>query len=142
MLMDGIALGYLSILVIWDARTKELPVKLLGLGTILAVGMAVFRLSTGTCSCAELFMGAAPGAVLLILAWLTKSVGLGDGIVLLQLDLFLLLERLVMTFAVSLTAIGCFALMLLLFKKSGKDLRLPYMPFLWLGCLSARLICG
>lgn len=138
----ALALIYLGILVFWDARKREIPVNLLLMGTILAVGTAFFRLRGGEGSWAEMLFGAIPGMVLLNLAWLTKNVGFGDGIVLLQLDLFLFLERVVLTFAISLMVIGGFALILLLFKRSKKDMRLPYMPFLWIGCLSAWLVCG
>ncbi len=142
MVTEGLALLYLGILVFWDVRKQEIPVKLLLLGTTLAVGAAFFRLLSGGDSWAELLMGAVPGIVLLILAWLTKNVGFGDGIVLLQLNFFLFPERVVLTFAISLMVIGGFALALLLFRRSKKDMRLPYMPFLWIGCLSAWLICG
>lgn len=142
MVTESIALIYLGILVFWDARKREIPVNLLLMGTVLAVGTALCRLGFGGGTWAELLLGSIPGIVLLNLAWLTKNVGLGDGIVLLQLDLFLLLERVVMTFAISLMVIGGFALILLLFRRSKKNLRLPYMPFLWIGCLLAWLVCG
>lgn len=142
MLTKSIVMIYLGVLAFWDAKAKELPLKLLRLGTVLAAGIACYRLASGAGSWEELLLGAAPGAVLLILAWLTKSVGIGDGIVLLQLDLFLFFENVVLAFAFSLLAVGGFALALLLLRRGGKDKRLPYMPFLWTGCLSAWLICG
>ncbi len=143
MLTESIlALAYLGVLAIWDAKTKELPAKLLRAGTVLAIGMGCVNLAVGAGSWGELFLGAAPGAVLLILAWLTKSVGIGDGVVLLQLNFFLFFERVVLAFAFSLLAAGGFALALLIFRRCRMDRRLPYMPFLWIGCLFTWLVCG
>jgi len=86
--------------------------------------------------------GALPGGLLLVLAGLDCGAGAGDGIVLIQLDLLLLLDKVVIAFGISLMAMGIFSVVLLCLKKGRKDLRLPYMPFLWLGCLGALGICG
>lgn len=143
MLMGSMVLVYMGVLTLLDAKKRELPLKVLAVGTVLAVSAAACRLLKGENTWIELFLGAIPGMILLNLAWLTKSTGIGDGIVLLQLNLCMFAEKMVVAFGVSLLAIGAFALLILLVKRGGsRGLRLPYMPFLWIGCLASWLLCG
>lgn len=142
MLMGSALLVYLGVLSLLDAKKRELPLKVLAAGTVLAVSSAACQMLRGECSWMELFLGAIPGMILLNLAWLTNSTGIGDGIVLLQLNLCLFAEKTVVAFGISLLAIGVFALLIMLTKRGSRGLRLPYMPFLWLGFLASWLLCG
>lgn len=142
MVMGSMVLVYMGVLTLLDAKKRELPLKVLAVGTVLAVSAAACRLLRGEGTWMELFLGAIPGMILLNLAWLTKSTGIGDGIVLLQLNLCMFAEKMVVAFGVSLLAIGAFALLILLVKRGSRGLRLPYMPFLWIGCLASWLLCG
>lgn len=143
MLMGSMVLVYMGVLTLLDAKKRELPLKVLAAGTVWAVGAAACQLLKGEGSWMELLLGAIPGIILLNLAWLTDSMGIGDGIVLLQLNLCMFVEKMVVAFGISLLAIGVFALPILLVKRgSSRGMRLPYMPFLWIGCLASWLLCG
>ena len=133
---------YLAVLAIMDARRREISAVVLVLGSFAAVGMAGWLLLCGSTSWELLLFGAVPGLLLLALAGMTGGAGVGDGIVLLQLSFLLLLDRVVIAFGVSMLVMGAFSAVILLTKQGKKDLRLPYLPFLWLGCLVAICICG
>ena len=133
---------YLAVLAIMDARRREISAIVLALGSVASVVMAGWLLLCGSTSWEMLLFGAVPGLLLLALAGMTGGAGVGDGIVLLQLNFLLLLDRVVIAFGVSLLVMGAFSAVTLLTKLGKKDLRLPYLPFLWLGCLVAICICG
>jgi leader peptidase (prepilin peptidase)/N-methyltransferase len=140
-----IALGtmiYLGILAVMDARKRELPTWLLLAGSVAAILAAVWFLANEGVTWEGLMLGAVPGGIILALAGIGGGAGAGDGIVLLQVNLLLLLDKVVIAFALSLMLMGIFAAALLMLKKGAKDTRLPYVPFLWLGCLGAFCICG
>ena len=142
MLLSMFAIGYLGVLALIDARKRMLSGWVLALGGIAAVLCAGYLLLSKTSSFESLLFGAVPGMLLLALAVLTKGIGIGDGLVLLQLCAFLRLESILSAFALSLLIMGAFSLVLLVAKKANKDLRLPYLPFLWIGCVGALLFCG
>ena len=140
MLMTG-TMTYLAVLAVLDARRREIEswILLLGsLGALLAAGVFLVR---GMVSWDQLLFGAVPGVILLALAQTTHSAGAGDGIVLLQVSIFLLLERTIVAFGISMIVMGGFCAVLLLLKKGSRDMRIPYLPFLWLGCLVAICTC-
>ena len=126
---------YLAVLSLMEARRRAISAWLLLLVSILAAALAGWLLWQGTVHWEELLFGAVPGVILLAIAGMTGSAGCGDGIVLLQVSLLLLMERAVIAFGVSMVVMGAFATVILLKNKKNKDLRLPYLPFLWLGCL-------
>lgn len=137
-----LVLIYLAVLVLTDVKTKKIPLKLILFGSIPAVVCAIVAVLTERSAGIGLLMGFIPGIVMLMISWLSKGAGLGDGIVLLQLNLFLLMEKVVVAFAISLLAIGVFSAAVLVIGKAKRQTRIPYMPFLWIGCLGMMLVCG
>ena len=125
-----------------DAWRRQVSVWLLGAGTIVALFCGGYLLRAQIASWEGLFWGTVPGFLLLLLAALTKSTGAGDGIVLLQMNLLLRMDKVVFAFGLSLMIMGAFSAVLLLAKKAGKDVRIPYLPFLWLGCMGEFVYCG
>ena len=138
----GMTMTYLAALSVIDAKRREIPVWILIAGSLGAGAFAVWRVMIGGVSLEGLLFGAVPGMILLALAALTKGTGFGDGIVMLQMSLLLLLERVVFAFSISLILMGVFSILLLVLKKGNKDTRLPYLPFLWVGCLCSICLCG
>ena len=132
---------YLAVLAMMDARKREISTKVLAMGSCVSLVVAGWLLHRGSITWEALLFGAVPGMLLLALAGMTGGAGVGDGIVLLQLNFLLLLDRVVIAFGVSLLVVGAFSAVMLLTKLGKKDLRLPYLPFLWLGCLVALCIC-
>lgn len=142
MLISVIGMIYLAGLAVLDVRNRELSVKILLLGTLVALTCGAYHVVEGLVIWENLLLGAVPGMVLLSLAGITKGAGIGDGIVLLQMNFFLLLDKVIISFGISLLSMGLFSLLILLTKKGSKDTRLPYLPFLWVGCLGAICLQG
>lgn len=142
MLLSMIAISYLGVLAIIDAKKRELSWWVLASGGVLALLCAGCLLATREVTFDVLLFGAIPGVLLLVLAVLTKGIGIGDGIVLLEVSSLLLLERTLVAFGLSLMIMGAFSAVLLLLKKVKKELRLPYLPFLWIGSVGALFYCG
>lgn len=142
MITSVLTMTYLTGLAVIDVIRREVPAKLLHIGTMAAAAYAIWSLVLGKSTWEQLVFGAVPGMVLLSLAVLTRGAGIGDGIVLLQLNLVLCLSNLILAFSVSLIVMSMFAVALLMSKKGKKDMRLPYLPFLWLGCLCTLCLEG
>lgn len=138
----GIALGYLAIISISDAKNRKLGVGIILVGSGISMGISAYSLYVGKVSCLELLLGAIPGILMLCISGATKAAGLGDGIILLQVNGILFLERTTAAFCISLIGIGIFSVFVIVFCSRKRNLKLPYMPFLWLGCLTAGLLCG
>ena len=78
-------------------------------------------------------LGTLPGVFLVLVAWLTKAVGFGDGMVLMSLGIVVGVRKAVLVLAVALFAAALCSVGLLLVKKVGLRSRLPFLPFLTLG---------
>lgn len=125
---------YLTILGIMDIKECKLPVWLLWIGGMFALGMGLLeRLCLGRGllnTLIEILSGMLPGSILLLVAFLTKKAGYGDGIVLLQLG-FIYSYALVWAFlCISLLLLSVIAMIFLALKKIQKDTAVPYIPFL------------
>lgn len=140
MFVQILALLYFAVLAWIDVRKKALPTMLLGLGMIPAICASCYGIAVMERSWEEMLLGFVPGLIFLCLAGLGLGAGAGDGIVLLQLNLYFFWEKTVLAFGISLMAIGLFALGMLLTKAGTKDTKLPFLPFLWVGCLGATLL--
>ena len=140
MIMQMMTLVYLAILAILDARKRELPIWILGIGTVIAVFSAAISVMKYGQSVEILLFGMVPGMIMLCLAGLSEEAGVGDGVVLLQVNLVFLLEKTVAAFVISMVVIGLFSAVLLLMHRGDKKTQLPYLPFLWLGCLGTVMI--
>lgn len=142
MLISILTMTYLAGLSVIDVRQREVPAWLLVIGSAGAILLTGWRLHTGETSLVGMAFGAVPGVMLLAIAFLTKNAGIGDGIVLLQLSFLFLLERVILAFSISLIIMGLFSGVILLLKKGNRQTRMPYLPFLWLGCLGSFCFGG
>ncbi len=125
---------YLTVLGIMDIKERKLPVWLLGVSGILAFCVAMLgRLNWGSgvsSALLEVILGMLPGAFLLAMAFLTKKIGYGDGIVLLQLGCIYGYMHSLAFLCVSLFLLSIVAMIFLASKKVKNDTPLPYIPFL------------
>lgn len=135
-------LTYLGWMALADAVRREVSLRMLAIGSVAALGFAGWNLRNGMISLESLALGMLPGVILLLIFGLTRGAGLGDAVILFQLDLLLVWDRVIMTFAFSLLIMGFFSAGILLLKKAGKNVRLPYVPFLWLGYVGMLCVCG
>lgn len=111
---------------IMDACSRRVPVWLLVSGGIPGLAAGICREGGGV----SMILGALPGLLLLATAFATKKAGYGDGIVLLLLGIALGSRKSLLLFGVSLFLISICSLVLLAFRKAGRDTRIPFLPFL------------
>lgn len=131
----GLMAFWLGVLSVYDFRRKKVPVWLLAAGGIFGATAAMYAYFHGTKSGAEIIWGMLPGGMLLFVAAATKKAGWADGIVLMTLGLVTTYRECVTGFVISLFAISVVSLLLLTFRKVGKNAKLPYLPFLCAGYL-------
>lgn len=129
---EGIVIGLLLVLSIFDMRMKKVPVWLIG----LAAGVAlIFRLVESV-PVLQLLAGLLPGIFVLLLAVCTKeSIGTGDGLVLCALGLFCGLKETVAVLGMALFFAAVVAVVLLVLKRAGRKTELPFLPCLCTGYL-------
>lgn len=148
--MPDVLLGiYLFVIGIWDYLEKKIPFFLLIPG-IAAMLVHVIRNVCQGChkgfGCQKglgsemllsillpVILGLLPGMILLLVAWSSKKIGYGDGIMILSLGGFLGYHKVIGILMCSLLIMSVGAIILLLFKKVKKESTLPYFPFLFLG---------
>jgi len=125
-----VVLLYLILLGIWDYRKRSVPLALLILGGILMSGMSVLRCVRGELSCMEMGIGILPGVFMLCLGWMTGKVGYADGIVLVQVGMYLGYKKGALLFCVSMLLLSLSCLILICLKKVQRNTKMPYFPFL------------
>lgn len=121
----------------WDIKTQRLPMVWLLLGGGLSVGMAGINIvQNGNLwlSVTALF----PGAVLLILAFLTRQkIGYGDGCLMMIVGNIIGLSQCMLILAGSIFLCFCFSCLLLMVFKKNREYRIPFAPFCLAGTISA-----
>lgn len=133
-----VAALYLVILGAMDIKEKKVPVWLLVLGMLGAVAVSLSEgFGDGTNwqgnlggMLVEKLIGMLPGFFLLIMAYLTGKAGYGDGIVLLLSGILHGYRFTMALLCGSLLLVFLVCVLLLLFRKVGRDTRIPYLPFL------------
>ncbi len=129
---EGIVIGLLLVLSIFDMRTKEVPVWFVG----LAAGAALIFRMCESVPVLQLLAGLLPGIFVLLLAVCTReSIGTGDGLVVCALGLFCGLKETVAVFGMALFFAAVVALVLLVLKRAGRKTELPFLPCLCTGYL-------
>ena len=131
---------YTGALAYSDKKTGTVPLVLIlsgaGCGLLLRIAAGI----PGEQSLRALLLSYAPGAVwglLLLIASRTsrRAVGRGDGYCFLSFvfwkDHFTVFRLLFF----SVLLLGVFGILLILFRKQKRDLRLPLMPFVWISAL-------
>lgn len=129
---EGIVIGLLLVLSIFDMRMKKVPVWLIG----LAAGVALIFRMVKSVPVLQLLAGLLPGIFVLLLAVCTKeSIGTGDGLVLCALGLFCGLKETVAVLGMALFFAAVVAVVLLVLKRAGRKTELPFLPCLCTGYL-------
>lgn len=125
-----------------DCKTRYVPRWLFWSGSAVGLllhtadlmGKSAHTLEVGKLAVAWL-LGVLPGIFLLLVAWLTKAVGVGDGMVLMSIGIVVGVQKAVLIFGVALFLAALCSVGLLLGKKMGLRSRLPFLPFLTIGWL-------
>ena len=130
----GPVLGILSVV---DVRERKIPVR-----PVLFLGMVLFvmRLHAGV-TAGELVCGLIPGAVLMIVAWVTKEkLGMGDGVLVLCLGLGYGIEAMLMIIGVAFAVAALVSVVLMVCRKATRKTELPFLPFLLVGWLVSACV--
>lgn len=139
---------YISIILligsIYDCKYYKLPVWLLTGGmTGAAVGIG-YCLVLEKRNLTEVLCCLLPGMVSLILSYITREqIGYGDGMLLLAIGGCMGAENSVWIVFAALLGSFVVSIFFVVFRRAGKDRRLPFVPFLFLGTvvvLGRRLI--
>lgn len=116
-----------------DFKKKEISVRLLILMGVVGTGIQFFE---KTVSLGSWFGGIALGAGLLLLGFITREdIGYGDGwlVLVMGMSLGFRASLLALLLALGISALASGGL--LLFRKVKRSYRIPFAPFLLLGCL-------
>lgn len=123
-----------------DIRSKRVPIWLMVGGGMLALAVAFaenFVLLANNQAwwnyAGELAGGMIPGICLLLLGFTTKTVGSGDGVVMILLGALLGWKKCLLVLCVGLFLAALSSLILLALKKVKRNTFLPFIPFLCLG---------
>ncbi len=132
--MAGIILTgvFLGICTVTDIREKAVNLWVILVFLISGAALVPFS-GTGA---EEVILGLIPGALLLLLSFVTKgAVGTGDGLALAVTGILLgpLWNLKLFMTALFLTAV--FSAVLLIIRKCGRDSELPFLPFLFVSFL-------
>ena len=126
---------WLGILALMDIWRKRVPVWLLAVSGICVTCVSAREIWQGSMGSAEIMWGILPGFILLLTAVFSKKAGWADGVVLLLLGGMTGFRACTFSFILSMLAISVISLTLLMMKRVGKNTKMPYLPFLWVGYL-------
>lgn len=113
---------------LWEKQIRSLPLLL------LAAAGGGLSVAVGDWSDWTVVWRFLPGAVTLLLAWLTReNIGYGDGLVVLCLGCYLSVWEILDLCMAALMMSGFVALFLLLVKKKNRKTEIPFIPFLQAG---------
>lgn len=126
---------YLAICSYTDLTAMKISTFLSFLFSLL--GIVMFCLSlTNHKDITSLLISLSIGVLIIALSVLSKgSMGIGDGIMTLTIGFFYPASEIISVILYSFTAASFFAVIYMLIKKSSKNKRLPFAPFLFSGCL-------
>ena len=144
---------YWTVWMVWmsvkDVRTFRVPGWLiLGGGVLGIVFNLMFTMTKMTDVSPEgwaivrILLGTLPGVFLLLITYITKAVGYGDGLVLIVLGMVVGLQKAVLLLAIALFLAALCSVLLLVLRRVRKNSRLPFLPFLTVGWLLVGTVGG
>ena len=129
-----VLLGYLAILSIYDIRFRSIPAWTVVIGGIIGGLNSVYAIvgceNVSWFAVLKMIAAMIPGMFMLLISLIGGNVGCGDGFVLLITGSVLAWNLMLAVYAVSLLMTAMAAMLLLAFRKSKREDRLPYLPFL------------
>ena len=137
----GIILAYLLVLSLWDIRECRVPVVLLTAGSAFAGIVMGYELLAGETRLLEFVLGSCVGLLLLLVAWFSRKAGYADGIILLWLGGLYGYRQGLLILCVSLMLISLTSVALFLLGKVKRHTRIPYIPFITIGFVTANCMC-
>ncbi len=112
----------------FDLRTKQIPLSVLLIFGAIITGLALMN---GTLLHRSVWPKLMPGVVFLLIAFMTKqAVGYGDGVVILLIGILLGVGQCIAVIFIGLILCSLMSLLILVFRRGGRQTQLPFMPFL------------
>lgn len=128
LLKGTIVLGLFAVTAYRDWKEKSIY---LYIPIIAAIVSVILHLVYRDNSLVDMLSGAGIGAVMILIAWVSKeSVGIGDGVMLMVSGLFLGFRANMELFITALLLAGVAALMLMVGMRKERSYRMPFIPFL------------
>lgn len=126
---------WLALLSIEDIQKKQVCKKSLLFGVILTVIVLLYRWIDSSFQLLDTGKSLVPGSLLLMIAFLTRKVGVADGIVLLCIGLQEGYQNCMLIATVGLAVSSFISAILLVMKKVNHNTEIPFLPFLSFGWL-------
>ena len=124
---------YIAVLSLEDLFKKSVPVALL-LAGILFIPAGLLTEGAESISIADNILGLIPGAVLLVISFVSRGqIGIGDGGLVLMLGASLGIESVIRILTAALLLITIFSGVMLVMRKLKRKSTLPFIPFLFAG---------
>lgn len=138
MQIDGIyniiALVFLGVCAVFDIRKKEIPIIIIILGIIAALGVNVWKLFMGRADAADLSLSLCPGLLFLLISFVTKEkIGYGDGLILIASGLWFGFYGCLFILCLGMLFSSIFSILLLVLHRADRNSSLPFVPFLLIG---------
>lgn len=133
-IIEGSAMIYMGICAVFDIRHREIPLLWNLTGIAAAAGLEIWRIAEGLSTVAETGLSLLPGVSFLLTGFATgEKIGYGDGLILIAAGLFLGIYPCFLALCTGLIVSAAAALILLLFRRAGRNSRIPFAPFLLIG---------
>lgn len=124
---------YIAVLSLEDLLKKSVPVALLAAG-VLFIPAGLITEGAESISIADNILGLIPGAVLLIISFVSRGqIGVGDGGLVMMLGASLGIETVIRILTAALLLITVFSGVMLVMRKLKRKSTLPFIPFLFAG---------
>ena len=125
--------------VFWDIKTRYLPAIYIWFGFFLMAILGVYQIIVKDRFFVDLLISVLPGSLAFLLAKTSKNMGKGDAWLILILGLAQSFYDLInlLLIALFLSAIG--SIVIVIYKRQMKNLKIPFVPFLFLGAVIVLL---
>lgn len=134
---------YLAICAMQDLRRRKISIRLCAFAGMIALALNAGEILTGSLKVLPFLGGLLPGALLLLLAFVSGgAAGIGDGICFLILGAMLETRVTWILLMCALVLVSACGGILMLVQKAGRKTRMPFLTFTaaaWAGILAARL---
>lgn len=125
-----LAMG-LFINAILDIKKRQISVLVVLLMAIFEIG---YKFYYDLILFPECILSIIPGLIMIIIAFFSdQSIGYGDGLLVMCLGLYMMVEQILFIGIISVTIAGVFAIILVIFGHKKKNYEIPFVPFMVIG---------
>jgi leader peptidase (prepilin peptidase)/N-methyltransferase len=119
-----------------EIRKKTVPILLLAVSGAAGVLIRLICWKTGGYNIMEMFMGILLGAVFIGISLISDGkIGMGDALAILTTGIYLGGRAATLSVLDAMIAASFVSIIILFLRKGTRNTALPFLPFLFLGCL-------